>query len=369
MAAQLVNINTASLTELQTLSGVGSSIAQSIIDNRPYTSIEEISRASGIGAPGSSSYEKIKNYITVGGESPQTQLQNQIQATSTDVQSPSTQTIASSGSNIPPPITVTIRANAKSFVGAGSFFDGAAFGTQGEPLGSARFLWSFGDGTTAEGQHVTHSYRYPGTYVVVLTGANNFSTTQSTLIVEAVPAQVALILENDLSLTVVNNSTELMDVGRWSLMCGDGHFSIPQKTFVVAQGGVRFGPTVMGLTCDLSAQLLYPNGSVSAKAQVSDDSPAHGQPVSPAQLKRSLPRSEPPLSGGLAQRSELVAAAVEADKGPVPTWVLYGAGLLSIIVLGVTAAWYARSEDLTFTSEETVSEGDEFDIYEQPRNS
>src|SRR3989344_5590758 len=72
-AAELVNINTAGLSELETLPGVGPSIAQSIVDNRPYAAIEEVSKASGIGEPGSSSYEKIKNLITVGGVVTQTQ--------------------------------------------------------------------------------------------------------------------------------------------------------------------------------------------------------------------------------------------------------------------------------------------------------
>src|SRR3989338_7405713 len=87
-ADELININTAGLAELETLPGVGPSVAQSIIDNRPYAAIEEVSKASGIGEPGSSSYEKIKNLITVGGvvtqtaatSSTQTQTQSQNQA-------------------------------------------------------------------------------------------------------------------------------------------------------------------------------------------------------------------------------------------------------------------------------------------------
>jgi competence protein ComEA len=61
-----VNINTANLVELQTLSGVGESKAQAIIDyrdkNGKFEKIEDILNVSGIG---DSIYEKIKDNITI----------------------------------------------------------------------------------------------------------------------------------------------------------------------------------------------------------------------------------------------------------------------------------------------------------------
>lgn len=65
-ATGLVNINTANAAELQTLSGVGPSMAQSIIDERtqngPFTSIEDLMRVSGIGEK---KFAKIKDCICV----------------------------------------------------------------------------------------------------------------------------------------------------------------------------------------------------------------------------------------------------------------------------------------------------------------
>ena len=64
--AGLVNINTASAAELQTLSGIGPSMAQSIIDERskngPFASVDDLMRVSGIGEK---KLAKIKDCICV----------------------------------------------------------------------------------------------------------------------------------------------------------------------------------------------------------------------------------------------------------------------------------------------------------------
>lgn len=66
-AFDLVNINTASLDELDALPGIGPTTAQKIIDyrnqNGPFGSIGDISNVPGIG---NSIFENIKDLITVG---------------------------------------------------------------------------------------------------------------------------------------------------------------------------------------------------------------------------------------------------------------------------------------------------------------
>jgi len=67
VASSLVNINTASQQELDTLAGIGPALAQRIIAYRtakgPFTKIEDIQNVSGIGAV---TFEKIKDMITIG---------------------------------------------------------------------------------------------------------------------------------------------------------------------------------------------------------------------------------------------------------------------------------------------------------------
>ncbi len=64
--SDLININTASLEELDSLPGIGPTTAQRIIDyrdtNGPFTTIDEIMDVSGVGP---STFDEIKDLITV----------------------------------------------------------------------------------------------------------------------------------------------------------------------------------------------------------------------------------------------------------------------------------------------------------------
>lgn len=57
-----ININTATSSELESLPGIGSVRAKQIIEDRPYKSIEEIQKVSGIGPK---TFEKLKDKITI----------------------------------------------------------------------------------------------------------------------------------------------------------------------------------------------------------------------------------------------------------------------------------------------------------------
>jgi len=57
-----ININTANITELDSLTGVGPSMAQKIIDSRPYNLITDLLKISGIGQ---ATYDKFKDNICI----------------------------------------------------------------------------------------------------------------------------------------------------------------------------------------------------------------------------------------------------------------------------------------------------------------
>lgn len=59
---ELVNINTAGLSQLERLPGIGPSLAQGIVDNRPYATVDELERVSGIGP---ATLAELRSLVTV----------------------------------------------------------------------------------------------------------------------------------------------------------------------------------------------------------------------------------------------------------------------------------------------------------------
>jgi competence protein ComEA len=57
----LVNLNSATAVELDSLPGIGPSKAQAIIDNRPYATVDDLDSVPGIGA---STLEQLRPLVT-----------------------------------------------------------------------------------------------------------------------------------------------------------------------------------------------------------------------------------------------------------------------------------------------------------------
>jgi len=60
-----VNINTATLTELESIPGIGTMLAKEIVVHRPYATVDELVRIRGIGE---SSLKGLRVYVKVEGE-------------------------------------------------------------------------------------------------------------------------------------------------------------------------------------------------------------------------------------------------------------------------------------------------------------
>jgi PKD repeat protein len=240
-------------------------------------------------------------------------------------------------------------------------------------------MWNFGDGATAEGQRVQHTYPYPGSYVVELQIAYNYSDALTRLTVTTTQPAVTLTEEADGSLTIFNKSSDDLDVGGWALTDGAHTFMIPADTMVLAGGGVRFAPGVTGVEGSLSAALLYSNGARAAGASPSMDSPLRGVQVAPEKLVSRTPSSSADADIGASaqqvspapaqtqntdnQPGLSAAVAQSPASGALPLWLSI-TGLLVLVALGGGAVWYLQTYQAAVPagSAKTSTPEEEFEI-------
>ncbi|MBI5816853.1 MAG: lamin tail domain-containing protein, partial [Candidatus Yonathbacteria bacterium] len=161
-------------------------------------------------------------------------------------------------------------------VGGTSTFSGRVWGLKKEPIENARMLWNFGDGSTAEGKTVAHTYRYPGTYIVTLDTSSGYYSASDRVTVEAVSVDVIISSIGDSQSSFVelyNKSKYELDLSFWNIRAGNFTFIIPEHTLAAAGVKIKFASEVTGLpaapgtaqagvTSSASAHvaLYYPNG-------------------------------------------------------------------------------------------------------------
>jgi len=339
-ADHAVNINTASVAELDTLPSIGEARAQDIAEyreaNGPFTAIEDIMNVSGIGT---GTYNSVKDHITVGGSESDTPSESATSsasgetATTTPTSPTETSSVAqnsSESSYVSPPVPLMFAEAGDDravMVGADTEFHGYAYNRDREVLeGLVRFHWNFGDGTTAEGDALLHHFEYPGTYAVVLTIAQNRLATSDRIKVTAEPARLGFWTNGDGSISIRNDSGHDLNLSGWLVRSFDYTFVIPADTYVLTGATLRIPQKTMRFSAtSAEAELLYPNGALAFNAGDGAVIPAASGAVAPiSEPAASKPRqsaspvSPAPLPETIAQERPAVSLSVAAAAASLP---------------------------------------------------
>ncbi len=264
--AAAVNINTADAALLDTLPGIGLAKAGAIIKYRQehgaFVRIEDIQNVNGIGS--GSTYEKIAPFITVGetGATPATSDNADAPASAAPPPSPS-----GTATYTPPPsaLSVDVRSDGNAILEVPLHLSAEATTKNGAIDSAARLLWSFGDGSQAEGNAVEKTYRYAGTYLVVVTATDGSTVGRGEMIVTARSAQVRISGVSPAGITVANDASERLDLSGWRFLTEDGIFRIPNGTTLLPRSNVLFPFTISNLPIASAATLTYPSGVVAAR--------------------------------------------------------------------------------------------------------
>lgn len=196
-----------------------------------------------------------------------TQTGSQTQQTQT---SSSSNTASASGSSyVPPPeseVFVDVGENRTVIVAADVEFNARAYNRKKETVDHVRFLWNFGDGSTAEGPAVVHHFEYPGRYAVIVNIAEDKTAASDQIIITAEPARLAFSVLPDGGVAIENRAGRDLDLSRWIIRSFGRDFFLPEHSVVLAGATARISQKTLGFSSSLQTELDYPNGVVALRA-------------------------------------------------------------------------------------------------------
>jgi len=247
----LVNINTAGSSELQTLTGIGSSKAEAIIEYRQvngfFTAIGQIKNVSGIGDV---TYENIKNDITIGETSEDDTPDSTDEDEEEVVEEKKTRPEVSVYADIQSSVT-------RAVVGMEIRFEGFKDAAREDRKPS--YSWNFGDGTTGKGSVIFHTYAQPGTYVVSLETERYDKRRTDEIVIQVVDSSIALaqVIPGENGFVELENSTSVrINIEGWVLRNTLDQFVFPEGSYVAPESTVRFATGVLGMESLVNMELL-----------------------------------------------------------------------------------------------------------------
>ena len=270
IVAAKININTASVEELDTLPGVGTTTAAKIIAARPFTTIEDLRKVSGFGGEGKN-FDKVKDLITVGENPPDSNVQDGNGddggdlATTTDSGVSTHSSPAELSGLLEEKSTLSVSAGRDRLIATGSrnLFRAVAKGLK-DGGANADFYWNFGDGTAARGPGLYHTYRYPGTYNVVLTLTQGENEAVSRIAAKVIDPKIKLQpKESEFGESMVeikNLAAEEVNLGEWRLVNNKERFVLPADT-IISKGS----SLVIPFSAAGSVKLVAPSEQVFAQ--------------------------------------------------------------------------------------------------------
>ncbi len=258
-AADLININTADATLLDSLPHIGAATAQKIIAyreaNGPYTTIEDIKKASTYISD--SYYADIAPLITVGdAAAPAAAV-----ASTTEPQ-----TAGRAAAYVPPPsaIAIEVTGDDAAVLNVPLKLAARVTGKSGAVDSAAQISWSFGDGSRGEGTEVEKVYRYAGTYLVTATAQDGSARARDEIVVTVKAAAPRIASVTAEGIMLANDASDRLDLSGWRLLADTGSFRIPEGTTILPNASVLFPFTIMNLPVAFSAVLAYPDGTLAA---------------------------------------------------------------------------------------------------------
>lgn len=232
-ALALVNINTATFEELDTLPGVGEATANKIISSRntngAFSNISTVCSlvgANGVGVD-TATCKNIEAAIHFG----QVPGTDQASSNTATTHSDGNGTVIAKDKKVVNPVTGLIM-NAPDIAHVNGLIEFSAEPSDGRKDRLVRYRWNFGDGTTTDTASPTHSYKYPGTYVVIVESYYLKEEKIARHEIEVLPVQISIAVAGNNIVIIYNNSNTEIDLSGMKVV-GTEEFVFPRYSILL----------------------------------------------------------------------------------------------------------------------------------------
>lgn len=269
-----VDINLASLEKLQCLQGIGPAYASRIIEERPFSSIDDLERVRGIGPV---TVQKIKDQglATVDGTSSSTGKSLEEERKDSFGEGDGEEIVnvqedeAGEGKTIREIVVVRkysahsspvelssmdqvsfieISAGRDRFTAVENEIDFKAYVKDSGYLPTnLSFEWVLGDGSRKTGRDIKHRYYAPGDYAVILTVRSGDEEAVSRVTVRVIEPKVLIEDADERGITLFNSSEGEINLGNWQINAENRTFYIPDNTIIQGDGRLVLPNQVTGI--------------------------------------------------------------------------------------------------------------------------
>jgi hypothetical protein len=170
-----------------------------------------------------------------------------------------------------PELKVSSGRSRLGFVGVPLAFESKIKSAKHIPTGgSAGNIWSMGDGSIESGQFISHTYEFPGDYIVVLNsdwgGAHAVSRSQ----IRIIEPKIAVAYAEAGYIEIKNLDGHELNLGGWILETGTGRYIIPQDTIIAAFSTIAISKNISNLNGFLKyVSIKNPSGQTLVKKELS----------------------------------------------------------------------------------------------------
>ena len=271
-----------------------------------------------------------------------------------------------------PPVSLqlTVQGQTTGYVNQPLFFSVTPSGIGQHLIDSLQYQWNFGDGATSTSREVTHTYTYPGTYVVTTYASYKRQEQVARHEITILPVSVSLTTNEAGDVQLNNDSPYEVDLSGYRLSA-DESFVFPPRTILLPNQTITIPRAKLGYTTerlvgvyDAAATLLasivpdslrtaptamavhtpeiQPDAvSVSAPELATVSADAFAFAAAPAELPQAappVPNIEPTITPIAAAADTEVAAVGAASPEAVNRWPYVGlAAVLLLATLGLYA--------------------------------